>query len=701
MEPIVLYLDHTKEHWAPIHNLYYYISNSNASHTSTSSVHRASMNTSLSLPSLVYRNNRLGAQIANLDLTNRGDTVALDMDTTNSNHCVTLMEEIVCQYCPQCCTSYTPTTSHSKNMNVCTHCVICPVCLCDCKIEYSNITRQQNKENENKESVPINSNDDCIEIELDMSTDCDVEKSNENHTDNRQITDCFGLELDVESNHPVCIYACSYCSYKSYYEHATVYMNPETNTAISSMIDIPAVTKSQMEHMHCTICAQNIQMYQQLGHTNVTSEKIQEDELELHGELWNLPVLIGCNPEDLYNKLKMLQHLESMNHAFGNENTTRHSIIDQLVQRYTHGENISANITPDSKTLNTKCGFDYQLPLMKPLLCKYTVRSIVNTRPSDTTNNSSISNKTLPLGSKNPLKAISTAAQGSLIIQPKATALEGDSSMKLQRGRWFYKDCSAIHKVPTVIVRFIDASEYGVRMIIDLLNPVEEKYKCIFSQHAHNKMYMDECFNKCVKYFPRQQLTPLTRPGRPGRSVPDGRCAGDIFGYEFDTHHVHGNGEEEEEWYFLQYECPSEALICELPGYVDMLLADSIPLESVDDAQISGMSDPFPPDLMTSDPKTHITHNKWSVMSNRNDIHNTRIMIELKGSDDDLENSESKSTQCDHTDSSNGVKIGVLNINMNLSTVNPNSTEVVDPGNSETMSLKSADYPLKFMFPIR
>ena len=41
----------------------------------------------------------------------------------------------------------------------------------------------------------------------------------------------------------------------------------------------------------------------------------------------------------------------------------------------------------------------------------------------------------------------------SILLQPKTLPLEGDSSQKLQRGKWWLKDASAIHTIPRIILR--------------------------------------------------------------------------------------------------------------------------------------------------------------------------------------------------------------------------------------------------------
>ena len=40
----------------------------------------------------------------------------------------------------------------------------------------------------------------------------------------------------------------------------------------------------------------------------------------------------------------------------------------------------------------------------------------------------------------------------SILAQPKMFHLEGDSSQKLQRGKWFVKDSSAVHEVPAIVI---------------------------------------------------------------------------------------------------------------------------------------------------------------------------------------------------------------------------------------------------------
>lgn len=58
----------------------------------------------------------------------------------------------------------------------------------------------------------------------------------------------------------------------------------------------------------------------------------------------------------------------------------------------------------------------------------------------------------------------------NILIQPKANPLEGDSSMRIQRGKWWMKDASAIHELPTITIlkypTFSNSVRHGIMRII-------------------------------------------------------------------------------------------------------------------------------------------------------------------------------------------------------------------------------------------
>lgn len=60
----------------------------------------------------------------------------------------------------------------------------------------------------------------------------------------------------------------------------------------------------------------------------------------------------------------------------------------------------------------------------------------------------------LRLRSKRTLRCRLDVEKGkmSIIAQPKTFPLEGDSSLKIQRGKWWVKDASAIHEIPRVVL---------------------------------------------------------------------------------------------------------------------------------------------------------------------------------------------------------------------------------------------------------
>lgn len=58
----------------------------------------------------------------------------------------------------------------------------------------------------------------------------------------------------------------------------------------------------------------------------------------------------------------------------------------------------------------------------------------------------------------------------SILLQPKNFALEGDSSLKLQRGKWSVKDTSAIYHVPNITVEGMSGNMIKLR----IRNPMDE-----------------------------------------------------------------------------------------------------------------------------------------------------------------------------------------------------------------------------------
>ena len=58
------------------------------------------------------------------------------------------------------------------------------------------------------------------------------------------------------------------------------------------------------------------------------------------------------------------------------------------------------------------------------------------------------------LRSKRTLRCRRDVEEGkmSILVQPKLFPLEGDSSQKLNRGKWFVKDSSAIHELPSIVI---------------------------------------------------------------------------------------------------------------------------------------------------------------------------------------------------------------------------------------------------------
>ena len=77
----------------------------------------------------------------------------------------------------------------------------------------------------------------------------------------------------------------------------------------------------------------------------------------------------------------------------------------------------------------------------------------------------------------------------SILVQPKLFPLEGDSSQKLQRGKWFVKDSSAVHEVPSISITKLPDSRSIAEMESSLLhititNPRDSKMRIWISHDS-------------------------------------------------------------------------------------------------------------------------------------------------------------------------------------------------------------------------
>ena len=77
----------------------------------------------------------------------------------------------------------------------------------------------------------------------------------------------------------------------------------------------------------------------------------------------------------------------------------------------------------------------------------------------------------------------------SILVQPKLFPLEGDSSQKLQRGKWFVKDSSAVHEVPSISItklpdsKSIEDKESSL-LHITITNPKDSKLRIWISHDS-------------------------------------------------------------------------------------------------------------------------------------------------------------------------------------------------------------------------
>lgn len=64
------------------------------------------------------------------------------------------------------------------------------------------------------------------------------------------------------------------------------------------------------------------------------------------------------------------------------------------------------------------------------------------------------------------------SGQLSILVQPKLFPLEGDSSQKVFKGKWWVKDSSAIHEIPSIFIIKLPSTSFH-RINLRIENPKE------------------------------------------------------------------------------------------------------------------------------------------------------------------------------------------------------------------------------------
>jgi hypothetical protein len=224
-----------------------------------------------------------------------------------------------------------------------------------------------------------------------------------------------------------------------------------------------AISEDRKFFFECSYCQYN---------TSGQGKEVSCSDCEAVGRTNPEPCLIGAHKDELFRRLN-----DAVDH-------TAPSRIPELVSCFRHREPRTVTEGPGSGYYDaaailrkerggaadvslpaaSEAGRDptgrCALPTFVPLLCKYTVRA----RPSDKAK----------LGGA----AGSAAAAGSILVQAKASPLDGDSSNKLQRGKWWVKDATAVHEVPGICVRRVETESASAGLVkvaveFDVTNPKE------------------------------------------------------------------------------------------------------------------------------------------------------------------------------------------------------------------------------------
>lgn len=227
-----------------------------------------------------------------------------------------------------------------------------------------------------------------------------------------------------------------------------------------------AVTEDRKFYFQCSFCRYNTG-----GHVDVSSQECSD--CTTLGLANPQPLLLGAHKDELFRKLNEIvtvtpsRRMAELIGSFSQRPAT--ATVGDETRPIGGGYFDPVGLLGRESALFTAAAAsvdkDFEteprsaLPTFVPLLCKYTVR----TRPAE----------------KEKTKTGSAAA-GSILVQAKASPLDGDSSNKLQRGKWWGKDASAVHDVPGVCVRRIhvgtaeaeaQSAVIRVELEMDISNP--------------------------------------------------------------------------------------------------------------------------------------------------------------------------------------------------------------------------------------
>lgn len=104
-------------------------------------------------------------------------------------------------------------------------------------------------------------------------------------------------------------------------------------------------------------------------------------------------------------------------------------------------------------------------------------------------------------------RADAEAGKMSILVQPKVFPLDGDSSMRLQKGKWWVKDSSAVHELPFVSItkvpsrKLLSRGEYSA-IEISITNPREAYVAVSFSSVDNENNELPSTYDSATECLP-------------------------------------------------------------------------------------------------------------------------------------------------------------------------------------------------------
>lgn len=340
-----------------------------------------------------------------------------------SRHPNSVVEEIVSQYCPQCLTRYSGEEVQTQQ-DRCASCYQCPCC------EGLLVL------------VPVKYDTPAVAVIKKVPTDSNSNTKSEAKPEAEAKAE---VEVEESSNMGLVLF-CEMCMWQS----------TDSGVDGATKAEIDATIKKKDSEKQADAFAVLLKNYKDKTSSSVDS-KLRDLSMSLlkrdqgHWQMEQIETKIAATAAKVHADDSFLFE--------GGKEIVDNSVYNHQDIYTCDRDSALTDLTQRRKSENSQpCSFKNLIPERLELLAKKTIRC----------------RKDLEEGKMN------------ILIQPKTFPLEGDSSLKIQRGKWWVKDMSAVHEIPFVCIHKLPdsskllAGEYA-SLHVSICNPKDCDIELLFN----------------------------------------------------------------------------------------------------------------------------------------------------------------------------------------------------------------------------